>query len=402
MKSILVIADTHLGLKSKNINCEPDRLNDFFEWIEFIESSGEGIEVKSRFGSQISRRIYSPEKILILGDAIELWDASDRSIYLCLKTILNRIEHLKADMVYLTGNHDYLIGKNQGSYPLHNSKLTILPDTYPVQDDKSKIETVKKGNCEFLFLHGHQFDKTFRRVGKGAMLMSYLRDGAEALGAYSWIALSFFFIFLMGYLITKLLNIPTNLFIDFLFFEMNLDLTFIKSPSPWWMIIIIMGIFSLPRGLVSVARPIWNKIFKTRYKRDKAIKGFFDWWNSFSKNRECKAKMLNIVYGHTHILDFITDKRALTIVGRSSNAIKLGVKINLLNIPSWVNDSSEDVLKDIILYIDETGIEFLEWDSEEKEPFIFPMKTLLRKSYDIQMSDEEISHIKKLTEEHTR
>ena len=30
MKSILVIADTHLGLKSKNINCEPDRLNDFF------------------------------------------------------------------------------------------------------------------------------------------------------------------------------------------------------------------------------------------------------------------------------------------------------------------------------------------------------------------------------------
>jgi len=77
-------------------------------------------------------------------------------------------------------------------------------------------------------------------------------------------------------------------------------------------------------------------------------------------------------------------------------------RARLLNIPSWVNDTSEDVLKDIILYIDETGIEFLEWDSEEKEPFIFPMKTLLRKSYDIQMSDEEISHIKKLTEERTR
>ncbi len=372
MNSILVIADTHLGLKSKNINCEPDKLNGFFEWVEFLESQEKGTEVKTKFGPSIKRRIHSPNEILIVGDAIELWDASDQAIYLCSKTIIDRINRLKSEIIYLTGNHDYLIGKNQGIYPLYFSKLQILSDTYPVQDDKSTINTLRKGNCDYLFLHGHQFDKSFRRLGLGAMFMSFLRDGAEALGAYSWIALGFFFLFLIGNFITK-----TSIF---------------------GIVAIIMGIFSLPRGLVSIARPIWNKIFKTRYNREKAINGFFDWWNDFSKNKECKAEMLNVVYGHTHILDFITEKRALSIIRRSLKILKSEVKINLLNIPSWLNDSTEKVPRDIILYIDDYGIEFLKWDAEEKHPFIFPISTILRMSYDIPLNKEEISNIQELTE----
>ena len=70
MKSTLVIADTHLGLQSKNVNCEPDRLNDFLEWVEFLESKEKGIELKSKFGKSIPRRIYPPDQILILGNMI--------------------------------------------------------------------------------------------------------------------------------------------------------------------------------------------------------------------------------------------------------------------------------------------------------------------------------------------
>ncbi len=395
-----MIADTHLGLKSKKINCEPDRLKEFLDWIRENESKRREISIESRFEPDLKKRIFPPNHLLILGDAVELWDASDRSIHLCSKTISEDINHLKSKITYLTGNHDYLLRNNSGIYPLSNSELEILPDTYPIQKNNDKIHTLKIGDYDYLFLHGHQFDKSFRKLGSAAMLMAYIRDGAEALGAYSWIALIFFFIFLMGYLITKFVPIPSSFVIDFVLFRWKADITLIKNSFLWGMLTTVLGIFSIPRGLLSIARPIWNRIRKTRYNRKKALNGFLDWWTSYSKNKKCDAKMLNIVYGHTHILDLIPLRQAYAITKRAIKEVKPPVDINLINIPSWVDDTSLDILKDIALYIDKDGFEFVGWDSERKKPFIFSKLTIEKMVYYEPLDKEEEQIVEKFIQTH--
>ncbi|MGB6680148.1 MAG: metallophosphoesterase, partial [Candidatus Bathyarchaeia archaeon] len=279
----MVIADTHLGLRSKKTTCEPSYLNEMLKWIIQLETQENGIVIDSKIDN-LKKRVYPPENLVLAGDIIELWDASDRSIYLCSKTIVDRINCLKCELIYLVGNHDYLIGKLQGEYPLSNSKLEIFSEIYPKQSE-STINGIQRGDSSYLFLHGHQFDWKFRKLGLAAMAMAYVRDGAEALGAYSWIALIACFLFLGGYSITKLFYIPDSFSIDYYFSTLLVDMTLIKNSFLWIMITIVMAIFSLPRLIVSVGRPAYNKLFHERYNRKRAIDGFLDWWKGFSKKK---------------------------------------------------------------------------------------------------------------------
>lgn len=397
MNSLLAIADTHLGLRSRKVSCEPEYVNDFLAWIRELEYGGKEIEIHSKIDSLLARKIYPPSHLLILGDAVELWDADDRSIYLCSKAVTEASNHLKSEVIYLVGNHDYLIGKKKGSYPLFNSRLEILDDTYPEQTDATAVRTLKKGCNAYMFLHGHQFDLTFRRLGLGAMIMGYLRDGAFAFGNYSWITLAFFLLFLAGYMLNKLFYIPHNFTISLYFFSLPVDMSLIRNTFLWGMIAIVTGLFSLPRLIVSVARPLWNRIRSTRYNRIKAVKGFLDWWNTFLKTRHCDSKILNIVYGHTHKLDYISIQQAYADAKRSFKKSECTPNIELINLPAWTYDSGQhDIIKDVILYIDDDGFEFLEWDSEAKRPFLLPKPMVEAISYPEALTEDELSYISEL------
>lgn len=382
--SLIVVADTHLGLRSKHTSCEPIYLKNFIDWLRNFERKGESIEVHSRTNPPIVRRILPPDSLMFLGDVIELWDADDRSIYLSASALIESIHDLRSKLLYVVGNHDYLMRRNSGVYPLGNSTLEILPDTYPQQRDRDNISVLEKGHSSYLFLHGHQFDLTFRRLGPLAMLMSLIRDGAEALGYYSWVAFGIFVLFLVGYFVIKLGNIPLHF--DLPFLKWPVDMSLINNSFLWAMITTVMGVFALPRFIVTFARPFWNWIRPTRYNRTRTLDGFFSWWNSYSKKKSCHTRTLNIVYGHSHIIDLISIQQAYRLVSPllkrrlwrmiTGDQPRSSTKINLINIPSWVREASQDNEKDVALYIDDEGFEFLGWDSEENRPYLFTNSTL--------------------------
>ena len=75
------------------------------------------------------------------------------------------------------------------------------------------------------------------------------------------------------------------------------------------------------------------------------------------------------------------------------------VNIHLINIPSWTYDLTQpDAIKDVFLYIDELGFEFLGWDSTKKCPFIISKDTVRKIAFKETLSQEEQLHVKGLNE----
>jgi UDP-2,3-diacylglucosamine pyrophosphatase LpxH len=366
--SLIVVADTHLGLRvtkrilglGNTVSCEPQILSDFIEWIKNLERTGKTTIKTINLGAgdveKRERALKAPEKIVLLGDILELWDAPNRAIDVCSRSIIQSISELRCEKIYLIGNHDYASKGISGKYPLGLSPIQIIEDVYPIQTGSSEdIATLPIGKDKYLFLHGHQFDRTFRSFGRLWEVVSMLRDGAEAFGLYSWLLVSLFLVFLV-------LNV-----------------------LHWWLdigdLILMLSLVVVPRMFISLARPVWNKFMRTRYKREKAVKGFMDWWGEFSKNKVHSSEQnLNIVYGHTHLADVFWSNEIERISNRS---IPKKAKINLINIPSWVRDQAkkyEDILCATFLYIDDEGSEFIAWNWNLKCPFYIPKEIIRRRS----------------------
>ena len=88
-RSVIVISDTHLGLGPSTWNlpglrntlsCEPKILSGFLNWLKSVEE-GEYYSIQLSDGSE--KQILPSSELILLGDIIELWDASDRAIEFC-------------------------------------------------------------------------------------------------------------------------------------------------------------------------------------------------------------------------------------------------------------------------------------------------------------------------------
>jgi UDP-2,3-diacylglucosamine pyrophosphatase LpxH len=335
-----------------SVDCEPIHLQQLMDWLIELKGKG-GYSVKLGKWGPAEKKLVFPEKLILLGDIFELWDASDRAIGLCSSSILNSMLKLDCEKVYVIGNHDFAMIEHPGFYPFGPSPLNIVKDTYPEQaPSQDKVLTLEIGEKHYLFLHGHQFDKTFRSTGKLWIVMSLIRDGAEAFGLYSWLLILMLIIFWL------LARIGWN-----------------ASYTP--PITVVLAILAFPKLFTSIARPLWNKLKKTRYKRKKALNGFLDWWRSWT---ECKGypKGIRIVYGHTHLADIIEPQRYRAITGRELLTEGRG-GLELINIPAWVKDYAEkyrNVLRAVFLYIDSEDYWFIGWDWEAKRPFYIPKEVV--------------------------
>jgi len=363
--SIIAIADTHLGLKedttfkvfTNTMSCQPVILASFLEWVKGLEQNDKFVAVEGPSNKIVKRRLVKPDTLIFLGDVLELWDASNKRVNACLSSIAQVLSSLRCRKIYLTGNHDYSNQEIVGEYQLGSSTLEILPDTYPVQPRLSKqVVALKRGEESYIFTHGHLFDWTFRNLGKVAMTMSYIRDGAEAFGWFSWILLICF---------------PT---IPAFMLMAGLQISAVYST------LLILGLLSSPRIITSIARPLWNKMHKPKYDRKRALRGFMNWWRRFSEGKTTENGRLNIVYGHTHLLDLLHYTKALGVVPRSR---ALGIlrrpfakeNMLLINLPAWVRDSSEkgkQVSQNVFLYIDENSFELFGWNDKKREPYHIP------------------------------
>jgi UDP-2,3-diacylglucosamine pyrophosphatase LpxH len=328
-KSILVVADTHFGLRKKEQKCDPSAFSDFIDWVIKLEQKGKE-ELELGIWGAKGKEVFlkPPEKIIFLGDILELWDASKKSIDACSRSIIQSLGSLSCQKIYLLGNHDYDLEEIVGKYPLGSSKIEIMKKEY----------AALKGDRKFIFLHGHQFDKFFDLPSW--RILPYLRQVAMVFGLYSWI-------FVVMFLIDIILLLSLGL-----------------SGVTDWMVLLLLGTISIPFLVTKYGRDFWNSIKSTRHEPEKSGSRLEKWWREYTKR--VSSKNWNIVYGHTHVIDYWSKNE-----GDSS--------LTVFNIPSWVRDSKqkkeislENVFRHAFLYIDDKVEEFIGWNTREKKPFLIP------------------------------
>jgi UDP-2,3-diacylglucosamine pyrophosphatase LpxH len=355
---ILVVADIHLGLLAgkrvyliqNNSQSDAIAFADFVSWLEILQAQGVLLIDRGKWGPPLSVR--NPGQLVLLGDYLELWDASDAAIDMSSRGIWNRMEKLTCEKVYVSGNHDFASSMIAGRFPQGASRIQVLPNTYP--ETGWLTRRVTTGQESFIFLHGHQFDRTFRNVGKLWAFVSYLRDGAEAFRLWSWIL----------FLVTLAL----------------LSICIANWGFPWLVGSFFSGVLGgaalallfaafLPRFIVTIGRPAYSLLAGTRYEPGKTLNGFASWWKKLTKSSKVPQGRLYVVYGHTHEMDIFDSNDILKYTGA-----QVPKELVLLNIPSWVSDvrpEYKDIFRDAFLYIDGDP-HWIGWDWKEHRPFYMP------------------------------
>ena len=383
-----VISDTHLGLttspeeRRKGVTCEPDKVGQFVNWLIRLKN-GEKTRIKlGPWGNGRKEKVLKPpDKLILNGDIMELWDATDRAIDYSSKPILDLLQKLNCEKIYLLGNHDYDLRPLTGVYPSGEQILNIVEEYYPFQSEEAekregkKVLTLSKGDRDYLFIHGYQFDRIFRF--QPWKLLPGIRSGAIAFGRYGDL--------FIGLLVLGIIVAVFNLFFiqydPFSFLGLNLSLwnsilpilTFLGNPA----LILLWTILGAPRIFYLYGRKIWNRAVGTRYNRSASIKGILSWWQRFSKKREVTSKNLRIIYGHTHLFDAVLPDEL-----RKFSRKERKVDIAVFNTPAWVKDWSEkhrQKLRAACLYIDDEDELFLGWDWNEEKPFLVPVEAVLER-----------------------
>jgi UDP-2,3-diacylglucosamine pyrophosphatase LpxH len=161
----IVVSDVHLGSDS----CNQSEFCDFLEWVRGLNSQSKKVNYKDPDGKDSEVTIIKPEKMVLLGDILELWDPKegnrDNVIMESMKpfSILSEADFEK---VYVVGNHDDSLGEledyvNFVTLP-NDTKFEVHDSHYPEADKQTGIPrgfNAGKGNRTYFFLHGQQFDK---------------------------------------------------------------------------------------------------------------------------------------------------------------------------------------------------------------------------------------------------
>jgi UDP-2,3-diacylglucosamine pyrophosphatase LpxH len=348
VQAMIVFSDTHLGLSlwkrwifQNTIISRPRIVHQFVRWLLDLETAtAKEVLVGTELGRTSLKKLLSPDELVLNGDILELWDATDRAVEISSRSILTDLMRLRCRKLYLIGNHDFPIQELKGSYPWGDSGLDIIRDTYPCAEGK------KIGENYYLILHGHQMSQTFRIAPW--IIVPMLRDGAEAFRSYSWILVALF-----GIMSAASIFLP------------------VLIPA-----VPVVSTLAFPRLFVSIARPIWNKLPKRhRYNRKATAEGFIDWWKSFLRGKDNFPDRMHIVYGHTHLTDLISKQELERLTGCNID----GPDLVLINHAAWVKDISEkyeNVMQAVFVYIDANGFEFFGWDWDHKRPFHIPKQII--------------------------
>lgn len=161
---VLVISDTHLGFEDASAKRFQGFMEYLTEWVRNKETTIEEIDKKT--GKKTIATLAEPQKIILLGDMLDLWISRDSNTvrpYLQSFTPLSSLIALNKEIIYLVGNHDWIV-KHAADEPFEHHSMapfTMGRDSYPPKaDGRWKGERI--GLHTYLFLHGHQFDPIFR------------------------------------------------------------------------------------------------------------------------------------------------------------------------------------------------------------------------------------------------
>jgi UDP-2,3-diacylglucosamine pyrophosphatase LpxH len=130
---IVAVSDLHLGDKASN----KSGFNEFIE--RYLKPNADDIT-----------------HLFLLGDVLDLWRRDTSSVIHDNFDVLDSVRSLGFRVLYLVGNHDFIMTEMVGKYP-----HLVLPASF---DRNSSDITVcaayqlKEGNRKFQFIHGHQID----------------------------------------------------------------------------------------------------------------------------------------------------------------------------------------------------------------------------------------------------
>jgi UDP-2,3-diacylglucosamine pyrophosphatase LpxH len=157
-QSYIIISDVHLGNSESNHK----EFCHFLEWVRDLANGPKIIKCDNR-----EVTIENPEKIILLGDILDLWNPKngnrDNVIKDCIRPF-SLLSNINSDKIFVVGNHDDTLGELEGKVDhetLDNgTRFAIYDRHYPKKDKKSGIASgLKIGKRSYFFLHGHQFDK---------------------------------------------------------------------------------------------------------------------------------------------------------------------------------------------------------------------------------------------------
>lgn len=361
---VIVIADTHLGLRRQRlwkiplqtVECEAEKLSGFLNWLVELQTKGSYTLPLASEEKQEPRllKLRPPGKIILLGDILELWDSTERATDMCARSILQTLSGLRCEKIYVIGNHDNVLDELCGSsYPCGLTAMQLTTPIFPPLKDGA-IDPMETSEAAYLFLHGQQFDKWFVASSGLDRMIGLLRDGAVAFGEYSKILALAFLIVLVVSITQWLLG-----------WRVDMLLTLLTG---------VLAFLAVPWIFIRSGRAFFNRVKSTKYDREGAIEGFRNWWASWAGRRfqtsdaQTQKRQLNVIYGHTHLADVIENVRNNT---------------TLANIPSWVHDSKttyKDVLRAVFLYIHDNGYEFFGWDWGANCPRHISKKDVIRRA----------------------
>ncbi|VVB93492.1 Calcineurin-like phosphoesterase superfamily domain protein [uncultured archaeon] len=161
----IVVSDVHLGSDSSN----QSEFCDFLEWVRGLNNQSKKVNYNDSECKDSEVTIIKPEKMVLLGDILELWDPKDGNrdnvIMQGMKpfSILSEADFEK---IYVVGNHDDSLGEledyvNFVALP-NGTKFEVHDSHYPEADKQTGIPrgfNAGKGDRKYFFLHGQQFDK---------------------------------------------------------------------------------------------------------------------------------------------------------------------------------------------------------------------------------------------------
>jgi len=336
--SYIIISDVHLGGK-----CNHKEFCEFLDWVQGLANQSKTIKCKEK---DIS--IKNPDKIILLGDILELWNPRDGDRDYVIKDCMRPFTMLcgiACDKIYVVGNHDDSLSEldTKIDYEIlpNGTKFDIYNRHYPEKDEKTGIASgLKIGDRSYFFLHGHQFDKE-------QAILAYVSN----LIGQSWDPIGWF---------QDLFNITftkKNWKINFVIFLVLLLVGWyflwgaFLQPSFWSTLVwaAVTGFFALS-SIPGVVAEKQSKIYDLTKPIDKTAEQVIE-DKYYNKNKD-KMEADIVVFGHTHF--------ASSYELKSNKGKKL-----FINSGCWTGEDNEISGKmryaNTFIYIDEGGAYIMKW-----------------------------------------
>ncbi len=317
-------------------------------------------ETDNNTGEKTIETLAEPQKIILLGDMLDLWISRDSNTvrpYLQSFNPLSSLIALNREIVYLVGNHDWIVKHYAADKPyqlLGRAPFTVCGDSYPPKTD-GRWRGERIGKRTHLFLHGHQFDPIFRH-------QSMLRFGdsmgfsSATAGGLKWFTVLGGVVFL-----ATLCLVLAPLLANWLPSLLTSLAAYVQNP--------VFAVITLFIGWIVAAIAFFGVLWLFNVLA-RAYYGYSLWPGLTWKGKDVfqlRGKTLHEIIGTLHFNKVARNIDAEIIVAGHTHIPKIYTPPNwpgklIINCGSWIEQRHNP--HDTFVYIDDRGPRLLRWHND--------------------------------------